>query len=164
MSPEGTILGPKIIYRIISAQTTSAHINNNNFSTLMVIRHKCPLLQQTGPPSRPYSDSEQSASSFARENSFQVFLLSEFEFSFACVAYLIFRVKCEQALNMLHVVSWLNWGGDCPVDDDTDTLKTILKSGRKPTKMWVDKGKEFFNKHCRRQLTCTPQKMRIIFT
>ena len=29
----------------------------------------------------------------------------------------------------------------------TEALKTILKEGRKPQYLWVDKGKEFYNKH-----------------
>ena len=29
----------------------------------------------------------------------------------------------------------------------TEAFKTILKEGRKPQYLWVDKGKEFYNKH-----------------
>ena len=44
------------------------------------------------------------------------------------------------------------YGWIIPMKDKTgvsvaEGLKHIFKDGRKPNKIWVDKGKEFYNKH-----------------
>ena len=47
----------------------------------------------------------------------------------------------------------------------TEAFKTIFKEGRRPQYLWVDKGKEFYNKHLKDLLEkngihSTPLKMR----
>ena len=65
-----------------------------------------------------------------------------------------------------------NYGWIKPLKDRkgktiTEVFKTIFKEGRQPQYLWVDKGKEFYNKHLKELLDkhsikYTQQKMKKI--
>ena len=67
--------------------------------------------------------------------------------------------KWSKGYEYLHMVIdvYGNYGWIKPLKDRkgktiTEVFKTIFKEGRQPQYLWVDKGKEFYNKHLKELL------------
>ena len=73
-----------------------------------------------------------------------------------------FNRGVKYLLAVIDVLSKYGWL--IPLKDKTgksvaSALKTIFKE-RKPEKMWVDKGKEFYNKDVKDLMNCIPLRMK----